>query len=608
MKIIRLNKTINEALLDEAPLKAGDLASEKKLSDRIIDLTRVADAARSAAKKAETDGNNELAAQLTKRADDLEELARTATIDKLDDDQVGGTSDANGRSNGEDSNETGTAKDSDKADDQADGKDKQGKDSDSNGQGDQQGNDSQNQNGKDGQNKDRKNDQKGQENAKDNQGKGSQDNSSDGLDNKEGKDSQNGKDSQGTDDKNSQGTDSKDSQGNNNQNNDSKGSQSNSQGKDSKDSSSSNSNSQGEDKPYDGPKADDNAEGANDDRNQYGGSQSNSNKNGSENQSKSDTDSSSSSDSNNSSQNDNNGQNSQNNNSNSKSDSKDKADNNQKGDESDSDAADNDDNTDNQNSKDSKGKPSKGKSDGKGSGDSDDDGEDSDSDNDQDSQGQSSKPPKKDPFADEEDIPQMGGMGMPQMPEDATLDDIIKQLKKLAPDAKAGAIAALKDLLGGSKNESLNEAYKSVREMEDDEFADLINDTLNLIDKANPVVYTQNKKQRIGRIQQMATDQDLKTELTMEISDAANKEHQKIKARDEEAQKHGQFGGIREFSINFYNAIKSQIDLVYQTYATYDEINPEYEDEDIIMKTDVEKQELDEALPVVDVYFDRSSS
>lgn len=41
---------------------------------------------------------------------------------------------------------------------------------------------------------------------------------------------------------------------------------------------------------------------------------------------------------------------------------------------------------------------------------------------------------------------------------------------------------------------------------------------------------------------------------------------------------------------------------------TYDEINTEYEGEDIIYKADVTKQELSENLPIINVYFDQSGS
>jgi hypothetical protein len=64
-------------------------------------------------------------------------------------------------------------------------------------------------------------------------------------------------------------------------------------------------------------------------------------------------------------------------------------------------------------------------------------------------------------LTDEEDIPdfQLPFEGGQQEVRQATLDDIIKQLKGLSAEGKRGAIAALKDLLdnrNSNKNESLN--------------------------------------------------------------------------------------------------------------------------------------------------------
>ena len=45
-----------------------------------------------------------------------------------------------------------------------------------------------------------------------------------------------------------------------------------------------------------------------------------------------------------------------------------------------------------------------------------------------------------------------------------------------------------------------------------------------------------------------------------------------------------------------------------QDYLTYDEINPEYELEDVIMKTEVQRMIPDEAIPTIAVFFDKSGS
>jgi hypothetical protein len=146
------------------------------------------------------------------------------------------------------------------------------------------------------------------------------------------------------------------------------------------------------------------------------------------------------------------------------------------------DAGDNDSDENDSDDSDSKGsKSSKGGKSGKPSDNSDEDGDTDDmdlADDDEDD----SEDPFKDPFADEEDIPQLN-IGSPngKEPREATIKDIIKQINKLEGEAKRGAIQGLKDLINSRKPKEeslkLTEAKKGVRDMTDDEFGDLINDT-----------------------------------------------------------------------------------------------------------------------------------
>jgi hypothetical protein len=151
---------------------------------------------------------------------------------------------------------------------------------------------------------------------------------------------------------------------------------------------------------------------------------------------------------------------------------------------------------------------SKGKK-GKGEGSADEEEGESEDDEEEDSEeSETEDDPVEDPFADEEDLPdlsKLSGNGM-QEPREATLKDIIKQLKGLDPESKRGAIAALKDLLNKRKpkNESLTEALKGVREMTDDEFGDYINSVYDLIDQVEQLEYEdekaiRDKKTKVGQ-------------------------------------------------------------------------------------------------------------
>lgn len=215
----------------------------------------------------------------------------------------------------------------------------------------------------------------------------------------------------------------------------------------------------------------------------------------------------------------------------------------------------------------------------------------------------------KDPFADDEDIPSMpNSNGSGKQPRDATIDDIIYQLKNLKGDAKNGALDGLRDLVKEFK-ESLTEAVKKgLRDYSDNEFADLINGALDLIDNAKKVNYVNDNDSRKTKIQRWSNDtselQDLQQEDNMNIQ----QDYQKQLAREREKQKYNGFKGLDSFKINFYNTIQTEVQQVLQDYQSYDEINPEYESEDIIVKADLQRLIPEEVLPVIDVYFDCSGS
>lgn len=222
--------------------------------------------------------------------------------------------------------------------------------------------------------------------------------------------------------------------------------------------------------------------------------------------------------------------------------------------------------------------------------------------------------PVNDPFADEEDIPDLNFGGGMQEPRDATLKDIIKQLKGLPAESKRGAIAALQDLLDNRKpkTESLTEAVKGVREMTDDEFGDYINSTYDLIDQVEPLQYEDEEelKKKKAKVGQWSTDPKTLKELEDEDNISLEKDFRKEKAREKENSKYtkSKVGTLEDFKLNFYNAIKHQVEMVTQEYQSYDEINAEYESEDVIMKADLTQTIPEEVIPVIDIYFDVSGS
>ena len=225
------------------------------------------------------------------------------------------------------------------------------------------------------------------------------------------------------------------------------------------------------------------------------------------------------------------------------------------------------------------------------------------------------------PFADEEDIPNMPpqGVGGGKFPREATADETIELLKTLKGEGKLGAIDALKELIASRKaaaNESLKakstkpltEAVKGLRDMTDDEFGDYINDTYDLIDQADPVTYIDDMDDRAARIKDWSSDPLSIQELQAEDNVELQKDRQKVKARDAAKARYSNYGSLQDFEMNFYSAINNQVEDLRIEYQSYDEINAEYESEDAIMKADIVKELPNEAKPIIEVFFDQSGS
>ena len=159
-----------------------------------------------------------------------------------------------------------------------------------------------------------------------------------------------------------------------------------------------------------------------------------------------------------------------------------------------------------------------------------------------------------------------------------------------------------------AKKSHLVEALKSVREMTDDEFGDYINGVYDLIDQVEEIEYVDDVEERKSKIKAWADDPMTAQELAAEDNIEIQKDQQAIKANEKEKQKYSRMNSLDEFSIDLFNAIDYQIDLVKQVYLSYDEPNTEYEDSDLIMKTEIEREIPDEAWPIIDIYFDVSGS
>ena len=268
--------------------------------------------------------------------------------------------------------------------------------------------------------------------------------------------------------------------------------------------------------------------------------------------------------------------------------------------------------SDSDNDSDSDGSSDSGSDSGDGS-DSDDDSSnssDSDYDDSDDDENQSDNTPVKDIFADDEDIPSMPSKGQQgQKPRDPTVDEIVKQLSKLEGEAKRGAIAGLTDLINKNKNESLAEAFsKGIREFSDEEWDNLNDETIDKINKIKQITTIDDVEGRKAKVKSWADNQVSRQELSDEESQNAQHDVLQRRAKEQELDKYNNLSGIKDFELDFEGCIRDQVEMVMQDYLTYDEINPEYELEDVIMKTEVQRMIPDEAIPTIAVFFDKSGS
>lgn len=493
MDLQLINKYITEVL------HVSDPKELKLIQERIVDAMRTASAAKKAAERARSNGNEELAQKLEARAAELETLAKEAYQDTIDSDEPNDSSSGGDDGSEEESKngESDEEKDTDKdADSNEDSNDEQNSD-------DKEDSDSSNGNSEDEQ-------AANKALAGQSDGESGEQTNSDSNDSNDDSDSSNSGDNAESDDSNDD-TDSDDEEGD--------------ESSDGESDSEDDEDSEGEDSDADSDGESEDEEGeADDEENSSKGGQG-------------------------------------------------------------------------------------GESGESGEGDDEDESENDESESDE---------PVKDPFADDEDIPQLN-IGSPngQEPRDATLADIIKQLKGLKGEARKGAIAGLaqiqNDRKSGGKKESLSEDLlkeaKGIRALSDDEFADLINDTLDMIDSAGEeLAYDDDGESRKERVKEIEKSPSVRRELSKELSDDAVKDHKEVKARERELNRYRNCKTIDEFELNFYNTIAHEVSMVKQKKKSWNEINNEYEDEDILVKADVTKKHLEETVPIIDLYFDCSGS
>lgn len=214
---------------------------------------------------------------------------------------------------------------------------------------------------------------------------------------------------------------------------------------------------------------------------------------------------------------------------------------------------------------------------------------------------------------------QLGAQGkMPKKESrDPTIDEIIKELQSISQKGKQGVAMALKDILSNRGvtdfSESLNKKIlkeaiedKALEDIDDEEFSDFVNTILDEINNVTPVAYSDPDERKVKVKQAMENNLETR-DIEMEQEMQVRADKRRKRANQSELDKYTNYRPISEFYVDLYRTIADQVKQVEIDNQSYDEINPEYDD-DVIMKADVTQYEQRQEKPSIDFFFDVSGS
>ena len=228
--------------------------------------------------------------------------------------------------------------------------------------------------------------------------------------------------------------------------------------------------------------------------------------------------------------------------------------------------------------------------------------------------------PVKDIFKRPENTKQQFG-AQGKMPKkesrDPTIDEIIKELQSISQKGRQGAARALKDILSNRGINDFSESLgkkvlkeaiedKALEDIDDEEFSDFVNTILDEINNVTPVAYSDPDERKVKVKQAMENNLETR-DIEMEQEMQVRADKRRKRANQSELDKYVNYRPISEFYVDLYRTIADQVKQVEIDNQSYDEINPEYDD-DVIMKADVTQYEQRQEKPSIDFFFDVSGS
>ena len=228
--------------------------------------------------------------------------------------------------------------------------------------------------------------------------------------------------------------------------------------------------------------------------------------------------------------------------------------------------------------------------------------------------------PVKDIFKRPENTKQqLGAQGkMPKKESrDPTIDEIIKELQSISQKGRQGVAMALKDILSNRGVNDFSESLckkvlkeaiedKALEDIDDEEFSDFVNTILDEINNVTPITYSDPDERKVKVKQAMENNLETR-DIEMEQEMQVRADKRRKRANQSELDKYVNYRPISEFYVDLYRTIADQVKQVEIDNQSYDEINPEYDD-DVIMKADVTQYEQRQEKPSIDFFFDVSGS
>lgn len=214
---------------------------------------------------------------------------------------------------------------------------------------------------------------------------------------------------------------------------------------------------------------------------------------------------------------------------------------------------------------------------------------------------------------------QLGAQGKMSKKEsrDPTIDEIIKELQSISQNGRQGVVRALKDILSNRGVNDFSESLckkvlkeaiedKALEDIDDEEFSDFVNTILDEINNVMPITYSDPDERKVKVKQAMENNLETR-DIEMEQEMQVRADKRRKRANQSELDKYVNYRPISEFYVDLYRTIADQVKQVEIDNQSYDEINPEYDD-DVIMKADVTQYEQRQEKPSIDFFFDVSGS